>query len=85
MHENDLMPDPSVPVGLNVALAKFALVLVKTRKYNESEFHVPGQVMVGLALSVTVTTKLHVLVSPALSVALQPTVVVPRGNDDPLV
>ncbi len=85
MHENDLMPEPSVPVGLNVALAKFALVLVKTRKYNESEFHVPGQVMVGLALSVTVTTKLHVLVSPALSVALQPTVVVPRGNDDPLV
>ncbi len=89
MHEYDRMPDPSTPVGVNVAFAFVELVLVKTRKYNVDEPPPltvdPGQVMVGLALSVTVTTKLHVLVSPALSVALQLTVVVPRANDDPLV
>ena len=42
-----------------------------------------GQLAVGGSLSVTVTVKLHVLVRPAASVAVQLTVVVLTGKSPP--
>ena len=42
-----------------------------------------GQVIVGASLSVTITSKLHSAVSPAPSVAVYVTVVVPTGKVAP--
>src|SRR5438093_10836073 len=44
----------------------------------------PGQVIVGGCVSLTVIVKLQVAVSPAASVAVQVTVLVPIGNGVPL-
>ena len=44
----------------------------------------PGQLMLGSCVSVTVTCKEQVLVLPAASVARKMTVLVPAGNADPL-
>ncbi len=45
---------------------------------------VPGQVMAGATVSVTVTLIVQFVLSPALSVALHETLVVPRGNSEPV-
>ena len=42
-----------------------------------------GQVIVGASLSVTITSKLHSAVSPAVSVTWKVTVVVPTGKAEP--
>ena len=42
-----------------------------------------GQLIAGGAMSLTVTVKLHIAVLPPPSVAVQVTVVVPFGKDEP--
>ena len=44
----------------------------------------PGQLMLGTSVSVTITRKEQVLVLPAASVARKITVLVPTGNAEPL-
>jgi hypothetical protein len=71
LHDKFLMPEKSAETAANVAgmVGRFLVVAIDCDA---------GHVMLGAVVSVTLTVKVHVDVRFALSVAVQPTTVVPK-------
>ena len=71
LHDRFLMPEKSAETAANVAgmVGRFLVVAIDCDA---------GHVMLGAVVSVTLTVKVHVDVRFALSVAVQPTTVVPK-------
>ncbi len=84
LHTTDLIPDASDAVVVILTIAPKPELVNWNQKRFPREL-VPGQVMVGLAASVTTTLKVHDAKLSLLSVALQVTTVVPKGKSEPLV